>query len=38
MDDHAPVIGAVKELTGGALCERMVEAVASRGRSTSPAS
>lgn len=26
MDDHARVIGAVKELTGGAGCERVIEA------------
>ena len=31
MDDHAAVIGAVKELTGGALCERVVEAVGKQG-------
>lgn len=31
MDDHAAVIGAVKELTGGAFCERVVEAVGKQG-------
>jgi threonine dehydrogenase-like Zn-dependent dehydrogenase len=31
MDDSAAVIGRVKELTGGALCERVVEAVGKPG-------
>ncbi len=27
MADHGPIIGAVKELTGGAFCDRVIEAV-----------
>jgi threonine dehydrogenase-like Zn-dependent dehydrogenase len=27
MADHRPIIGAVKELTGGAFCDRVIEAV-----------
>ena len=27
MDDHGAIVGAVEELTGGALCERVIEAV-----------